>query len=80
MVVGLGRAPFLMTGAQVVAVSPVVPARSRVCPAAIGHIGAEKLVLVGDDDDLIIRVGDEVLIGAGLLARRDGADVVAPPA
>jgi hypothetical protein len=59
---------------------PVPGGAAASAPAAAPGTPSVPRILVGDDDDLIIRVGDEVPIGAGLLARRDGADVVAPPA
>ena len=84
IVVGLGRAPFLMAG---------TPGRRgeagrachdlRLAAAAIGKQRAEQLILVGDDDDVIGRAGNDRIVGACLLARRvrrDHAHAVTPAA
>ena len=61
--------------------SPVVPATGRgIGAAAKRDIWPEHLILVGDDDHLIVGLRGERRPDARLLARRNGADIVAPAA
>ena len=73
---------FSWPGLQVVAVRPVVPATGpRIGAAAIGHIRAEQLILIGDDDDLVVGTGGErpqSLLAC--LPGGNGADIVAAAA
>src|SRR6478736_8026487 len=81
MIVGLGRAPFLMAWAPRGGhESRRAGDRTRLASRAVGHIGAKQLVLVGDEDDLVVGTGGEVVVGARLLAGWYHADIVAPAA